>query len=106
MYEKERHSIIRRLKKPIKYAVNNRFRLRIDKLGLLSLSVIGFLDSLFARKHDFSSQLGYVVFLGDPFNSVIPLSFKSYKALRVTRSAMSGKVIAFSDMFDTYIAIG
>lgn len=104
-FEKERHALIRKLNKAVKYAVDNRLRLRINKLDRKSLRIIEFSDSSFANNRELSSQLGHIVFLGDSSNAVIPLSFKSYKARRITRSAMSGEVIAFSDMFDIAIAL-
>ena len=80
--------------------IDNRISLRIPKLNKDTLRVIGFADSSFANNADLSTQLGYVLFLGDDTGSVVPISFKSYKSRRVTRSAMAGEVIAFSDLFD------
>ncbi len=38
--------------------------------------------------------------LSDAIGKAIPLSFKSYKARRVTRSVTAAEVIAFNDMFE------
>ena len=41
----------------------------------------------------------------DDTDNVIPISFKSYKSRRVTRSVLSAEVIAFADLFDDSFAI-
>ena len=74
--------------------------IKIAKLELESLRVIGFSDASFASNADFTCQLGYIFFLADASNNAIPTIFKSYKARRVTRSVMSAEVMSFSDMFD------
>lgn len=93
-------SIKRRLNKAVKYAVDNLVPLRIIKLQKDTLKVIDFSDSSFANNEDLSSQLGHIVFLGDSTSTLVRIHFKSYKSKRVTRSAILGEVIAFSDMFD------
>jgi len=100
MFEEDRRRMIRRLKRATKFAVDNRFTLKVPKLDKSSLRIIGFSDSSFANKADFSSQLGHTCFLGDVSDSVIPISFKSYIAKRITRFAMAGEFIAFNDFFD------
>jgi len=100
IFEEDRRGTIRRLNRAIKYAVDNRFTLKVPKLEKSSLRVIGFSDSSFANNADLSSQVGHICFLGDDSGSVIPITFKSYKAKRITRSAMAGEFIAFSDPFE------
>lgn len=51
----------------------------------------------------YEKQLGHIIFTGNYSNTVVPISFKSYKAQRL---AMSGDLIAFCDMFDITIANG
>ena len=41
----------------------------------------------------------------DKNNAAIPISFKSYKSKRVTRSVLSAEVIAFADLFDQAFAL-
>ena len=99
-FNSSRRPAIKRLNKAVRYAVDNRTSLKIPKLRIDSLQVIGFSDASFANNADLSSQLGHICFLGDETGSVAPISFKSYKSKRVTRSVMAGEVIAFSDLFD------
>lgn len=47
-----------------------------------------------------SSQLDYSFFLFETDNLAAPVSFKYYKARLIMRSAMVGKVITFSYLFD------
>eukprot|EP00171_Calliarthron_tuberculosum_P004832 IDg4832t1 len=47
-----------------------------------------------------STQLGHICFLADKEGKFAPINFKSYKSKRIVRSAMSGEVMAFSDLFD------
>ena len=105
MFEEKPKDMIVRLNKAVKYATGNRVRLKVPKLDKKSVRVVGFADSSFANNADLSSQLGQIIFLVDKFGNSAPITFKSYKARRITRSAMSGEVIAFSDMFDTAIAV-
>ena len=90
----------KRLNRAVNFAIAHLYSLNVPKLHLKSLRVTGFSDSSFANNDDLSSQLGYICFLGDETERVIPIVFKSYKSRRVTRSPMAGEVIAFSDMFD------
>ena len=92
---------VRRLNKAVRYAKREHVSLVAKRLQLDTLRVIGFSDASFANNMDLTTQLGYIVFLGDGNSSVIPIYFKSYKARRVVSSAMAGEVIAFSDLFDT-----
>lgn len=64
--------------------------------------MVGFSDSSFANNADLFSQLGHICSLGDATGAAIPISYNSNKSGRVTRSAMAGEVISFSDTF--YIA--
>ena len=45
----------RRLNKAVKYAVDNRIKLKISNLDMSSLKIIGFYDASFANNHDLSS---------------------------------------------------
>lgn len=102
-YRTERPALIHRINKAIRYAVDNRVKLSIEKPDLNTLRIIGFSDPSFANNRDLSSQLGHIFFLGDASNRSIPISLKSYEARRINRPAMYVEVISFSDMF--YIAL-
>jgi len=104
-FEGERTASIRRLNKAIRYAVDNPLELRIPKLDMATLKVVGFADASFANNHDLSTQLGHIVFLCDAKGNAAPIAFRSYKSRRVVRSAMAGEVIAFSDMFDIAVTL-
>ena len=105
MFEGSKKQVIKRLNKAVKYAINNQLSLKIRRLETKSLRIIGFSDASFANNADLSSQLGYIIFLGDRHDNVVPICFKSYKARRVTRSVMAGEVICFSDLFDAAAAL-
>ncbi len=91
---------IKRLNKAVQYAVTNKINLKIPKLNPSTLRVIRFSDASFSNNADLSTQLGHICLLGDSSGNVIPISFKSYKSKRVTRSVMAGEVIAFSDFLN------
>ena len=105
VFEAEKKQCIKRLNRAVKYAINNRTPLRIKKLDPESVRIVGFSDASFAGNRDLSSQLGYIILLVDKHNNCVPLMFKSYKARRVTRSAMAAEVIAFSDMADAAVTL-
>lgn len=70
-----------------------------------TVKVVGFADASFANNHDLSTQLGHIVFLCDSTGNAAPIALKSYKSRRVVRSAMPGKVTAFSGMFDVAVTL-
>lgn len=105
MFTEQPTVYIKRFNKAIKYAIDNITALKVSKLDAGTLKIVGFSDASFANNYDLSSQLGYIIFLGNRSDTVVPLVFRSYKARRISHSAMSGEVIAFSDMFDYAIAI-
>lgn len=72
---------------------------------MVSARVVGYIDRSFANNADMSSQLRQVILLVNKSGNAAPITFKSYTARRVTRSAMSGEIIALSDMFYFAIAI-
>ena len=100
MFNQKPKQILQRLNKAVAFAVDNRVSLRIPKLDKSTLRVTGYSDASFANNADLSTQLDHICFLRDDTGALIPIFFKSYKAKRVTRSAMAGEVIAFSDLFD------
>ena len=100
VFDMKQTECLKRLNRAVNFAITHGYSLTVPKLHLKSLRVIGFSDSSFANNDDLSSQLGYICFLGDETERVIPIVFKSYKSRRVTRSPMAGEVIAFSDLFD------
>ena len=93
-------SITKQANKVVKMAHEHRVTLRFPKLDLNTLRIIGISDASFANNRDLTSQLGYLFFLADKQDRVIPLCFKSYKARRVTRSVLAAELIAFVDLFD------
>lgn len=104
-FDKNPATYILRINRATAYAINNHTTLHIPPLDIDTLKVIGFSDGSFANNADLTSQLGYIIFLGDNTGRVAPIQFKSYKAKRVTRSAMASEVIAFSDMSDYAITL-
>jgi len=104
-FNKDRKSSITRLNKATRFAVDNPLAIRIPKLDMETIKVVGFADASFANNYDLSTQLGHIVFLCDSAGNAAPIAFKSYKSRRVVRSAMAGEVIAFSDMFDVAVTL-
>lgn len=100
-YEQDNVNILRRLNKAVKLAVDNPIGLRIPRLDLDSIQLVGFSDASFAINHDLSTQLEYIVFIVDNQGNSGATTFKYYKSKRIVRSAMADEFIAVSDMFDT-----
>ena len=97
---------LQRLNFAIRYATNNVACLKFPKLDSPSIKIIGYSDAAIATNNfDLSSELGYIILLMDKNNAAIPVSFKSYKSKRVTRSVWSAEVIAFADLFDQAFAL-
>lgn len=77
------------MNRALKYAIRNCVALQISKLDVIALRVIGFSESSFENSADPFSQLGHICLLGDDTESVVPISFKSYKSRRFRRSSMA-----------------
>lgn len=93
---------IKSLNKVIKYAIDNLTALKVNKLDASTLKTVGFSEVCFAW---FVIAAEIIILLGDQNDTVVSLVFQFYKARTIIRSAMSGEVIAFSDMFDYAIRI-
>lgn len=100
-FDDKRRDIIKRVNRLIKYVKENNVTIKFPSLDDDTLKIIGFSDASFASNHDCTSHLGYIIFIGDSSDHVVPVHFRSYKARRVTRSVMGAELISFSDMFDT-----
>ena len=77
-YLAEQPTLVRRLNRATRYAVDNRVSLKISTLEQNSLRVVGFADASFANNHDLSTHLGHICFLADDHGRSDPISFKSY----------------------------
>ncbi len=78
--QRPRPALIRRLNKATKYAVDNRISLKIPRLDMDSLRIVGSSDASLANNYDLSTQLGHICFLADNDGNVVPIDFKSYKS--------------------------
>ena len=76
-YLAEQPTLVRRLNRATRYAVDNRVSLKISTLEQKSPRVVGFADASFANNHDLSTQLGHICFLVDDQGRSVPISFKS-----------------------------
>lgn len=65
----------------------------------------GYSVASIARNVDLRYQLEYLILLVDNKDNCVPFVSKSYKLRRIARSAMAGKVIAFSDMTDVAVRL-
>lgn len=99
-FKENKTEIIRRTNRAVMYVKDESVAIKFPKLNLETLQVIGYSDASFCNNVDLTSQLGYIIFVGDGSGNVIPIQFKSYKARRVVRSAMAAELIGFADMFD------
>lgn len=99
-FNDNRSQHIKMLNETVRYALDNRFDIKIQKLCLDTLRIVGYSDGSFSNNTDLSSQLGYLILLMDHTGRAVPIYYKSYKSRRITRSPMAAEVIAFSDMFD------
>lgn len=88
------------LRRALKYAGKDGVFLEMPKLGLSSIKNIGFSDSSFSINRYHFLQLRSIWFLGAETEAAPPVSFKSWRAKRVTRSAMSVEAAASSGFFN------
>ena len=104
-FDADAHAHVNRLNEAIRYAYVNVAHLKFPKLDRSSLRIFGYNDAAFANNPDLTSQLGRTILLMDNSKSAVPVSFKSYKSRRVTRSVLSTEVIEFGDLFDDAYAL-
>jgi hypothetical protein len=65
-----------------------------------TLRICVYCDASFTNNEDMSSQMGYIVFLTDGKHRCAPMTYKSVKCKRVTRSVLAAEAIAFAEEFD------
>ena len=104
-FDKDAKAHLKRLNFIVRYAHDNVAHLKFPKLERRTIRIVGYSDAAYANNYDLTSQLGRIIFLMDDSNKCVPISFKSYKSLRVTRSVLSAEVIAFADLFDDAFAL-
>lgn len=71
-----------------------------QKLDINSLKITVYTDAAFSSNLDHSSQLGYLVLLGDASGKCNILHYSSSKSKRVARSVLGSEMYAFADGFD------
>lgn len=74
-FNTKKSKIIRGLKKATRYATENRISLKVPKLDVSSVRIVGFADASFANNADLSTQLGHICFLMDQNGSSVPINF-------------------------------
>ncbi len=104
MFEQDAKACLKRLNGVERYAQKNVGYLKFPCLEQANVRIVGYSDAAFANNHDLTSQLCRVILLMDKIDNAIPVSFKSYKSRRVTRSVLSAEAIAFADMVDDALA--
>ena len=92
-FMENRKKYIKSMNKTIRHAKASHYDLSFPTLNSNQLHIIGYSDASFANNMDQSSQLGYIILIGADTGNVIPITFKSYKARRVCRSAMAAETI-------------
>ena len=88
-----------------KLKAQNEFSLKYPKLDKESLRIQVYSDDSYGTNSDGTSQLGYIIFLADKFESCQPIFWTSYKSRRVSRSVLCSETMAFADAFDMAFAI-
>ena len=79
--------------------------IKIPKLNLQHLQVIVFSDASFGNLPNGASQLGYIIFVGDEYGNVAPISWISKKARRIARSTLTAETLAAVDAVDMAMMI-
>ena len=105
MFEQDAKAFLKRLNGVIRYAHKNVAHLKFPSLERDDVRIVGYSDAAYANNRDLTSQLGRIILLMDKSNNAIPVSFKSYKSRRVTRSVLAAETIRFVDMFDDALAL-
>jgi hypothetical protein len=105
-WDSSRGNSIKRLNATVKRLHNSREEsMFFPRLDLNTLRILVYADASFGNNEDLSSQMGYVVFLTDDQNKSAPMSYKSVKCKRVTRSVLAAEAIAFAEGFDQGYAL-
>lgn len=71
-----------------------------QKVDIQTRITVMFAGSSFANNDDYSTQIGFVIFLVDRANRAKWLTFSSHKFNRVVRLVLGGKAHAMADVFD------
>ncbi|KAF2741598.1 hypothetical protein M011DRAFT_414236, partial [Sporormia fimetaria CBS 119925] len=102
------------LNKRLKWQMENQMRgLKFIQLDLSTAKLFIFVDGSFANNKDYSSQIGYEIFLANEETSsesfIISgnlIHWSSTKCRRVTRSVLASEIYAMMNGVDMGIAIG
>lgn len=99
VFQEDQPRIIRKATKLVRI-LKKKNRIALCQDGCLIFKGNWILDASILENHDFTSQLEYMAFGGDKTVRVVLLSFKSYKATRMTRSVIAAEPSALSNLFD------
>ncbi|KAA8491399.1 hypothetical protein FVE85_7820 [Porphyridium purpureum] len=83
-----------------KYVNAFRVKLRYPRLDPKTLRLRVFADASYASNDDYTSQVGFVVFLGDASENVHYMHSQSVKAKQVAHSVMSAELLALVLAYD------
>lgn len=75
-FNNNKRECLRRLNGAIRYAIQQRIPLVIQKLDASSVLVVGYADASFANNPDLSAQIGYIILLPDQHVNSEPITFK------------------------------
>ena len=89
--------------KVIKFVKSTPSPISIPKLDLKSLSITVFADASFNNLPNGGSQGGYIIFLNNKYNSVVPLSWNSTRLRPIARSTLAAEILFMTDACDSAI---
>ena len=89
--------------KVIKFVKSTPSPISIPKLDLKSLSITVFADASFNNLPNGGSQGGYIIFLNNKYNSVVPPSWNSTRLRPIARSTLAAEILFMTDACDSTI---
>ena len=78
-YEEERKTVIRKMNNSDRYVLDKLDQIKFPKQSAGSLRAFGYVDSVYPRNYDLTSQLGHKILLIYVYDAAAPVSYKSYK---------------------------
>ena len=93
-----------KFKKLVNELGNYKSFINIHKINLNELKISVFSDASFGNLADGSSQLGFIIFMQDNADRVVPISWASKKCKRVARSTLTAETLAALEAVDAAMA--
>jgi hypothetical protein len=100
-FEADSHGAIRDLNSTLEFLRSTaEVGITYVPMDMETLKLVVYADASYASNADLTSQIGHIALLMDASNNAVPLSYRSCKSKRATRSVVAAEAIALVEAYD------